>query len=93
MAKTRETMIPGKRYRGYGFVNEFKEFCFEPENTGSREGVIKAICTRDGIGVSETREHLLIRIKMRKCPNLLERIKELSKVYNQLLKIFREYEI
>lgn len=93
MAKTRENMQPGKRYRGYGYINEFKEFCFEPENTGSREGVIKAICTRDGIGVSETREHLLIRVKMAKCSNLLDRLRELTKVYNKIVKIFREYDI
>lgn len=93
MAKTKETMVPGKRYRGYGYVNEYKEFCFEPENTGSREGVIKAICSREGVGISETQKYLLIRIKMPKCTNLLDRLKELAKVYNQIVKIFREYEI
>ena len=93
MAKTKETMVPGKRYRGYGYVNEYREFCFEPENTGSREGVIKAICSREGVGISETQKYLLIRIKMPKCTNLLDRLKELAKVYNQIVKIFREYEI
>lgn len=93
MTKMKTTMQPGKRYRGYGYINEYKEFCFEPENTGSREGVIKAICTRDGIGVSETRDHLLIRIKMPKCGNLLDRLRELAKVYNKIVKILREYEI
>lgn len=93
MAKTKETMVPGKRYRGYGYVNEYKEFCFEPENTGSREGIIKAICARDGIGISETSKHLLIRVKMAKCNNLLDRLKELARVYNQIVKILREYEI
>lgn len=93
MAKTKETMVPGKRYRGYGYVNEYKEFCFEPENTGSREGVIKAICNREGVGISETQKYLLIRIKMPKCTNLLDRLKELAKAYNQIVKIFREYEI
>lgn len=93
MTKTKETMVPGKRYRGYGYVNEYKEFCFEPENTGSRAGVIKAICNREGVGISETQNYLLIRIKMPKCTNLLDRLKELAKVYNQIVKIFREYEI
>lgn len=93
MTKTKETMVPGKRYRGYGYVNEYKEFCFEPENTGSREGVIKSICNREGVGISETQKYLLIRIKMPKCTNLLDRLKELAKVYNQIVKIFREYDI
>lgn len=93
MAKTKEAMVPGRRYRGYGYVNEFKEFCFEPEATGSREGVIKAICTRGGVGISETRQYLLIRVKMAKCTNLLDRLRELARAYNEIVKILREYEI
>ena len=93
MLKKKETMIPGKRYRGYGYVNEYKEFCFEPENTGSREGVIKAICSRDGVSLSETKDYILIRAKLPKCNNLLDRLKGLAKVYNEIVRILREYEI
>ena len=93
MAKEKKSMIPGKRYRGYGFINEFKEFCFEPEDTGSRAGAIKQICCKDGISVSETRENLIIHIKMPKCSNILERLKEAARMYNSLTKIIQDYDI
>lgn len=93
MAKEKKPMIPGKRYRGYGFINEFKEFCFEPEATGSRAGAIKQICCKDGISLSETRENLLIHIKMPKYNCLLERLKGLAIVYNNLTKLLQDYDI
>lgn len=92
MAKVRESMIPGKRYRGYGYINEFKEFCFEPEDTGSRAGLIKQVCTREGVSVSETKNFLLIHIKMPKLNKRLDRIKALTNSYNNLVKIMTEYD-
>lgn len=86
-------MIPGKRYRGYGYLNEFKEFCFEPEDTGSRAGVIKQICTREGVSVSESKNFLLIHIKMQKYPKLLERLGALAKIYNNIVNILKDYDI
>lgn len=93
MGKQRENMIPGKRYRGYGYLNEFKEFCFEPEDTGSRAGAIKQICTREGVSVSESKNYLLIHIKMEKCKDALQRILLAGKKYNIIVKILQDYDI
>lgn len=86
-------MIPGKRYRGYGYINEYKEFIFEPENTGARAGAIKQICSRDGVSVAETKNYILIHIKMDKYPDLLKRLGALSKIFNNIINIFKDYEI
>lgn len=86
-------MLPGKRYRGYGFINEYKEFCFEPEDTGSRAGVIKQIAVREGVSLSETKTLLLIKIKVEKAPTRLELLKLVSNAYNTIVKLLKEYEI
>lgn len=86
-------MLPGKRYRGYGFINEYKEFCFEPEDTGSRAGVIKQIAVREGVSLSETKTLLLIKIKVDKAPTRLELLKSVSNAYNTIVKLLKEYEI
>ena len=93
MAKTKETMIPGKRYKGYGFINEYKEFCFEPEDTGSRAGVIKQIAVREGVSLSETKTLLLIKIKVEKVATRLDLLKSVSNAYNTIVKLLKEYEI
>lgn len=86
-------MQPGKRYRGWGYVNEYREFVFEPEQTGTREGVMKCICTRDGVSLSQTREHLIIHFKVRKSPLKLELLKNVLSKFNLVHKLLNEYEI
>lgn len=93
MPKQKEAMIPGKRYRGYGFINEYKEFQFEPEDTGSRAGVIKQICSRDGVSLSETKSYLLIKMKVAKTGDRAKLVKSFFTATNNVLKIFRDYEI
>lgn len=88
-----ETMIPGKRYKGYGFLNEFKQFCFEPEATGSQAGREKLIVAKDDISVSKTKHFILIKIK---CPislNEAGRVRHLMEKFNLVYKTLRDYEI
>ena len=86
-------MKQGVRYRGWGYVNEYREFVFEPEQTGSREGVVKAICTRDGVRLSQTRENLLVYLKVKKSSDKLELIKRILGKFNIVNQLLNEYEI
>ena len=91
--KKKEDMIPGKRYRGYGFINEFKEFCFEPEETGAHAGREKIIVSKGGIKVSETKNLIIVKFNLDKRTNNLEYIKYLTNTYNKLMTIFQQYEL
>ena len=93
MAKTKGEMVPGKRYRGWGFINNYKEFCFEPEQTGSHAGQIREICVREGIRVSESKRLVIVKLNIEKQSNKASYFKELARMYNILSKIFQEYEI
>ena len=93
MPKTREQMIPGKRYRGYGFINEYKEFCFEPEQTGAHEGREKSVCVRDGVRVSATKNLVIVKFNLEKQEEKSAYIKRLVQIYNTISKIIRDYEI
>lgn len=92
MAKTKGEMIPGKRYRGYGFINDYKEFCFEPERTGSHAGQIKEVVVRDGIRVSESKKLVIVKLNIDRQPDKLAYLKVLARMYNVLSDIFQEYE-
>ena len=91
MAVQKGAMEPGKKYRGYGFINEYKEFCFEPEETGKNEGRIKPIASRDGVTLSETRDNLIIHAKIEKGDKvtLTRRVMELS---NTLFSMIQKYD-
>lgn len=86
-------MIPGKRYRGYGFINEFKEFCFEPEQTGAHEGREKSVCVRDGVRVSETKNLVIVKFNIEKQSEKTSYFGTLTRIYNVICKIFQEYDI
>ena len=85
-------MIPGKRYRGWGWVNDYKEFCFEAEKTGSNAGKIKEICVRDGVHVKESKRLIMFSFNIEKSTRP-EHIKELARLFNTASKILNEYEI
>lgn len=93
MAKKRLDLIPGQKYKGYGFINEFGEFEFTPEQTGSRKGVKKFIKTGEGFTVCETRDLLITHITVRKTPKKVELMKEYLNIFNKTLEIIRDYEI
>ena len=86
-------MEVGKRYRGYGFINEYREFSFEPEATGSHAGREKCISSKDGIRVSATKNLVLVKFNIEKKENKLDYIKALTKIFNTISTIFNEYEI
>ena len=93
MPKTKEQMIPGKRYRGYGFINEYKEFCFEPEQTGAHEGREKSVCVRNGVRVSQTQKLIIVKFNLEKQDDKSAYIKRLVQIYNTISTIINDYEI
>ena len=90
--KTKETMVPGKRYRGWGFVNEYKEFCFEPEHTGANAGKIKAVTQGEGYSLKESTKYVLVSMKLRKKQGLSGVLADFFRLVNVLTQKLREYD-
>lgn len=91
--KTRKELIAGVRYKGYGVINEFGEFEFTPENTGSQQGRQKVLKSGEDFTISETRTKLLVRLVIRKQKTQMENIFAVARIFDKVLKIFRNYEI
>lgn len=85
-------MVPGKKYKGYAFLNEAMEFCFTPEETGSREGVIKILTTNENATVSYSNKFIFARIKLKRKSDKAALMSELTKQYNFLFKTIMEYD-
>ena len=83
----------GKRYRGYGVLNEYGEFSFEPENTGIRAGVIRQIAVRDGVNLSQTKDNIIVHMKIRKSTNQRDYLRDIMRKVDVLLGLLKEYEI
>lgn len=83
----------GKRYRGYGVLNEYGEFSFEPENTGSRAGVFKQVATRDGVRLAHTKDNILVYMKIRKNTGIRGYLQAVMQKVDVLLGLLKEYDI
>lgn len=85
-------MEVGQKYKGYALLNEFGEFEFTPEDTGSRAGVIKKVTTGNGFEVCSTSKYILFRVKIRRAGNVFSRLQELMLRVDDLLNVVRKYE-
>lgn len=93
MKTKKGTFEVGKRYRGYGTLNEYGEFSFEPENTGARAGVIKQIVVRDGVSLSHTKDNIIVHMKIRKSSNQRAYLRDIMQKVDVLLGLLKEYDI
>ena len=91
--KIKGEMIPGKLYRGWGYINDYKEFSFKPEQTGTRVGQIKMIKQEEGVTIKESKNLILINFNIDKTGKKEEYFGVLQQVYNTLFRFFKDYEI
>lgn len=90
--KTKQEFKPGVKYKGYGLINEFGEFDFIPEQTGSRQGQQKIVRQGDDYTVSTTNKSVIIHMRMDKEGTMLDRLKRYSDLTTQILSIVRDYD-
>lgn len=83
----------GQKYRGYGLLNEFGEFEFIPEETGSRKGQCILFKEGDGWRVSYTKKKILVSLSVRRDQERMDRLKSFIQSMNTLIQILNTYEI
>lgn len=82
----------GQKVRGYGLLNEYGEFDFIPEQTGSRQGQTKLIKSNDEYTLSETKKYVLVHFRLPKMESKLDFIKSFLKVFNNALTDLKDYD-
>lgn len=90
--KKKMDLVIGQKYRGYGWINEYGEMMFTPEEKGKHAGRIKSIKEGDNYTLSSSKNKVIVHITL---PHLtgLKLIQELMKCVNELIQDFRTYEI
>lgn len=91
----KKDLQPGVKYRGYGLLNEYGEFEFIPEETGKNKGKRKMLKQGANYSVSLTRDSILVHINQSRSSyeNKVQLMTQFIGTVNEILKIFREYEI
>lgn len=93
MPRKKIDLTPGVKYRGYGCINDFGEFEFVPEQTGSRKGQRSVLKIGNGFTVSETSNSILIHMNVQKNKDRVCVMREFLKLSNTVLSILKDYEI
>jgi len=91
--KQKMNLEPGKKYPGYGRVNEYGEFDFTPKQTGSRPDAVKTIKEMDGVKVCTTKNLVLVTIKVDKSLDENQKVRDFMSKVNDTLTILNEYEL
>ena len=86
-------MTPGKRYKGYGSINEFGEFDFTPSQVGSKPDQKKIIKETDEYTLYETKNFVLTSIRVPKTLSVFNRILFLLQNVDKIVSEFKKYEI
>lgn len=89
----KEEMIPGKRYKGYGYINDYKQFCFEPEATGSQAGREICLFSKDGVSIKQTKNFLLVNMRINRNLTEAEMAKQMMGKFNVAFNFLKDYEI
>ncbi len=82
----------GQKVRGYGVLNEYGEFEFTPEQTGTRQGRVKVIKTGSNYTLSSTKNSLILHCNIKKGLTLAM-IKELTQVMSNIIMDLKSYAI
>lgn len=90
--KKKLDLEPGKKYRGYALLNEYGEFEFSPENTGSRSGSIKTIKETETYILSTSKKKVMIHIRLERVGGL-KLVQKLLATVNEVITELRNYEI
>lgn len=85
-------MVPGKRYKGYAYLNEFGQIHFDPSQIGSRSEAKKLVTEKDDFSVYETKNFIVLHVRLVKILGVKEKVKSFLNVVNDILTILREYD-
>lgn len=93
MKIAKEQMEQGVKYPGYGFINEFNEFCFTPSEIGSRKEQKKLVKEGEDFSIYHTKNYIIFHGKIDRKLNLPLRVENILKLMNHFIEIVRNYEI
>lgn len=91
--KSMKELKPGVKYPGYGFINDYGEFQFQPSEVGSRQGQRKLLKGDADFTVYTTNNLLILHCSIeRKLPRM-GRIQKMMQIIDKFLNILKDYDI
>lgn len=88
---------PGVRYPGYGWINEFGEMQFTPQQVGANKGKKRLLCEGTGYTIYLTDKlvilHMSVNREQEEHTSPLKTMARMFTIFNNILEQIRNYEI
>ncbi len=82
----------GVKYPGYGILNEFGEFTFIPQETGSRKEQKKCLVEDKEYTVYYTKNKIILHCTMPRTLSRNERIRKVLNLLDNFIKVLQNYD-
>lgn len=92
MSKQQLDLQPGVKYPGYGILNEFGEFQFIPQETGSRKELKKCLVEENEYTVYYTKNKIILHCTMPRTLSRNERIRKVLNLLDNFIKVLQNYD-
>lgn len=89
--RKKQELPVGQKVKGYGLLNEYGEFDFIPENTGSRAGRTKLVKQGENYTISTTNKVIMVHLRLEKKKGI-ELLQGLMAMWNEIFNVIRNYE-
>lgn len=89
--RKKQELPVGQKVKGYGLLNEYGEFDFIPENTGSRAGRTKLVKQGENYTISTTNKVIVVHLRLEKKKGI-ELLQGLMAMWNEIFNVIRNYE-
>lgn len=89
--RKKQELPVGQKVKGYGLLNEYGEFDFIPENTGSRAGRTKLVKQGENYTISTTNKVIVVHLRLEKKKGL-ELLQGFMAMWNEIFNVIRNYE-
>lgn len=86
-------MEVGKKYRGYGFLNEYGEFDFIPEQKGANLGKKRLVKEGDGYTFYVTDAKVILHITLDRVKDKIALLRKFGAIISELFLNVKEYEL
>lgn len=91
MARKKMTLIPGKRYKGVGWLNEYGQVGFEPYQKAEKSRGMKVVKETDSFTLYESINCIKISVKIEKSKDKWEMVRGFMDAFTLAAKEVKNY--
>lgn len=87
------TLVPGEKYKGVGWVNEYGQTYFEAYQKGTKENNMKLVKENETFSLYESGNFLKISVKIEKTADKFDMIKVFMKAFQDACVELKNYDV